>query len=394
MPTRPTIAVAIALTTDPSATPTWTDVTAYVQAFSIKRGRSYELGAVPAGTLALTLDNLDRRFDPTWTGGPYGSNVKLRRRVRIQATWNSVTYDLMHGYITAFQPAYSPTNGDAVMVIQAADGFKTLGMLNLNTSFVAQNVTTRIGAVLDAAGWLAADRDLSTSLYTTQAVTLDNVGVLSHLQRIVDDEAGRLFVSRSGKVTYRRRHESMGPLPTTHVTMGDGGGAEELYPDVAFSFDDQYIANDVRVTRTGGTEQVASDSASQATYLPRTQAVSGTLHASDGDAYELAHALLYWQKDPRLRTATLTIDPDADAATLWPHVLGRDVGDRIGLKRRPPGGGTIDQPSTIEGVALDYRVEGALWAVAWELSPADTTAYWLVDDSTYSVLNTSTLPGY
>jgi hypothetical protein len=390
MPARPTVTAAIAFSSDPGATPVWTDVTAYLQAFSLRRGRSYELGAVPAGTLTLTLDNRDRRFDPTWTGGPYGANVKLRRRCRIQATWSSVTYDLIHAYIAAFRPRIAPHNGDAEMVIDAADGFKTLSMQTVSGSFAAERTDIRIGAVLNAAGWLAADRDLGTGLITTQAVTLNGAGALDHLQRIVDDEAGFLWINRSGQVAFRNRYVRLDPTLVALVTLGDGGGSEQLYPDVEFSFDDQHVANEVRVTRDGGTTQVISDSASQQQYLRRTLVLSGTLHSQDGDAYGLANYLLAVRRQPKLRVGRVEIDADIAPATMWPHVLGRELGDRILLRRRPPGGGTIEQYLHLEGVQIDWTAEGGEWRVAWELSPADTTQYWRLGDSTYSVLGSTT----
>lgn len=103
----PTIAVAIAFTTNPASTPSWTDVTTYVAGFTYNRGRSHELENVQAGTASVMLDNRDRRFDPTYASSPYSPNVRPMRRLRIQAVWSAVTYDLFHGYIEAWPLTYS-----------------------------------------------------------------------------------------------------------------------------------------------------------------------------------------------------------------------------------------------------------------------------------------------
>src|SRR5262245_41231788 len=119
-PDRPVVTAAVSFSTNPSATPSWDDVSAYVEGFSFRRGRNHELDQAQAGTATLTLDNRDRRFDPAATGytaGPYGANVLPMRRCRIQATYSAVTYDLFHGYITAYQPEIAPSNGNAVMVL-------------------------------------------------------------------------------------------------------------------------------------------------------------------------------------------------------------------------------------------------------------------------------------
>lgn len=69
---QPTLTVQIALASTPLATsPTWTDVSDYVRAGSVRIGRSNELADFQAGVLSVDLDNRDRRFDPTYTSGPY-----------------------------------------------------------------------------------------------------------------------------------------------------------------------------------------------------------------------------------------------------------------------------------------------------------------------------------
>jgi hypothetical protein len=158
---------------------------------------------------------------------------------------------------------------------------------------------------------------------------------------------------------------------------------------VAFSFDDELVVNDVRVTRTGGTEQVATDATSQAQHSVRTLPLTG-LQAQDGDALSLALYTVATRDQPRLRAGALQVSAHADPDTMWPHLLGREFGDRIGLKRRPPGGGTIDQPSHLEGVAIDWTARGGDWRVVWDVSPADVTQYWQVGSATYAVLGSTT----
>src|SRR5687768_2698192 len=45
-------------------TPTWTEASDLVRAFTISRGRENELADVDAGTASVVLDNRDRDFDP------------------------------------------------------------------------------------------------------------------------------------------------------------------------------------------------------------------------------------------------------------------------------------------------------------------------------------------
>jgi hypothetical protein len=72
----------IAFSTDPqSPTPNYVDVTQWVRdsAVEIEYGRQHELGEIEPGRMTFELDNLDGRFDPTNTAGPYYPIYQYRR---------------------------------------------------------------------------------------------------------------------------------------------------------------------------------------------------------------------------------------------------------------------------------------------------------------------------
>jgi hypothetical protein len=388
---QPSIVVQIAFTTAPGATPSWTAVTAYTLGFTIQRGRAHELDQFQAGTATVRLQNHDRRFEPLYASGAYYPNVVPLRRIRIQATWNAVTYDLFHGYIERWQPSY-PGVLDSECEVTAVDGFSVLAAATINGDYTRQFSGARIGAVLDAISWPAGDRALATGINEVQARTLVNDNALNHLQAVALAENGYLWMNPSGVVTFRNRASRVQLPITTHVTLGDGGGSEELYTDAVWDYDTAHLYNEVRVTPRGGTEQTASDSTSQTAYYRRTLVLSDTEHAEDGDASTLAQLLMTTYKDPQYRAKTITLDATSDPTTLWPHLLGRDIGDRISVAKRPPGGGTaLTQVSWIEGVSFTWTADGGVWEqIAWTVTPADTQTYWHLDDATYGVLDSTT----
>jgi hypothetical protein len=387
----PALQCAVAWATDPGATPVWTDVTAYLQSFRFRRGRQYETDSIAPGQATVVLDNRDRRFDPTWTGGPYGANVKLKRRLRLQAVWQSVTYDLFHGIIAAYRPEIAPHNGDATMVLEAVDLISVLSAAVVSGTFAQQRTDLRIGAILDAIGWPAGERTLATGLIETRAVTLTGTSAWEHLRAVVADEGGTLFVGRDGKVVFQDRYARLRPNVTSQLTLGDGGGSEQLYVDVAFSFDDGRVINRAVVTREGGVAQQVDDSASQTTYFLHGVSLSGGRQVTDADAYALASYLVGRYAQPQLRAGEVQLSAEASPAVMWPHLLGREIGDRIVLRRRPPGGGgAIDQSSTIEGIRAEWDAAGGAYTWAWEVSPNDATQYWVLGDSTYGVLDSTT----
>ena len=103
----PAAIVEIGFASNPFAsTTTWTDVTDYVALedgpVQIERGRSAAGTTADAGTCTLVLNNDDKRFTPGYTGGPYGANVVVGKRIRITITHNGTEYRRFTGYISSF----------------------------------------------------------------------------------------------------------------------------------------------------------------------------------------------------------------------------------------------------------------------------------------------------
>lgn len=396
----PTITCEIAWGSAPNAaSPSWTNVTSRLRSFRLQRGRNHELDDVQAGSLTLVFANKDRRFDPAETGytaGPYGSNVKVRTKVRITTTFNSVTRNLMYSYITAFQPRLEPDNSDAEMVIRCIDGMSVLSRAKVSGDYPQEKTHLRIGRVLDAIGWPAADRTLDSGneVIETQATTVSGASALSHIQQIVKDERGLFFIDRHGFARFRNRRYRLSPLTANYVTLGDAGGSEQYYGDLQYSLDDSQILNDMTVTAAGGIPQNVSDATSQADFWPNADSRSG-LHALDADAYGEAFFMVEKYKRPRLRSEQLVIKGELNPNTMWEKIVAADLGEKLRVLRRPPGGGAaIDQTMFLEGFSIDWKAEAARWDVVWNVSPGDSTQYWVLGDATYGVLGSTTRVSY
>jgi hypothetical protein len=247
---------------------------------------------------------------------------------------------------------------------------------------------------LTSIGWPAGDRALSLGQTSIDAFTATNKPLLQHFQDIVEAENGLLYMRGDGVVVFQNRHYRLttSASTTSQGTFGDGGGSELPYQSVSPSYDDAQIWNDVRVTAATGTEQAASDSTSQSAYFTRTLVKSGLLigdasgvggNTPDNEAAGLAGWLLATYKDPVLRFDRIDLD-GAVSDSLWPHMLGRDISDRITVKRRPPPSGstTISQECWIEAVEhriTDITASFLRWQTAWQLSPANAAGWWILD---------------
>lgn len=149
-PPFPTVEIAFA--TKPSGTPAWTDVSAFVRGIpTIKRGRQFELDRIEAGTCTITLDNSDRRFDPTYTFSPYYPNVLPMRMVRVGIPGGSA--HLFTGFIERWPVVWTAGSTYGEVQITAIDALATLAQAALTGSFDQELSGSRISRVLTSASW-------------------------------------------------------------------------------------------------------------------------------------------------------------------------------------------------------------------------------------------------
>jgi hypothetical protein len=369
----------------------------------------------------VLLDNRDRRFDPTYTAGPYYGNLLPTRRIRGGVTFNGISYAQFAGYIEDWQIAY-PGPLDSDVEVTWSDGFAVLAMADLNITFPQEPVSSRVNNVLDAIGWgtgqtwilddpafsllgtttvlgPAGDRSVGASDSDVQGVTLVNVAALQHLQDVMLVENGLLFMGADGAVTLQGRHRRLlPPYNQSQAIFGDDIASGELpYVNVEPAYNAQQLWNEVRLQRVGGTVQVAADPTSRGRHFLRTypNGQGNLLTTSDAEVADQANWIIGHQSTAKLRFRSITLDGEASPSLLWPQIFGRELGDRITVRRRPPGGGTLmEQESFIEAIDLSFDARGGEWQARWSLSAADNFAYWILDDATSSVLGTSTRLGY
>lgn len=115
----------------PAASRVWTDVSTYVELaenITITWGRQDERSTADANHLTLTLDNSDGRFTFGKTTGPYGSNVKLGRPIRVTATpVDGAISTRFLGFIDELPTEWDGTDAYAKAPISATSRLSRLG---------------------------------------------------------------------------------------------------------------------------------------------------------------------------------------------------------------------------------------------------------------------------
>jgi hypothetical protein len=374
----------------------WVDISPWVRNWSMRRGssRSNDIGLrYDAGTVTVELNNGDRRFDPTNLTGPYAvagfSTVQPMVRIRITATWANQAYQLYTGFADSWVPDYTTPNWSTT-TLTATDAFKVLNAVDRTELgapiYPHQDSGSRAYYILASAGWSLEETNVYADGQSTLQATTMGGNVLSELQLVQDSEMGELYVNKRGFVVFRNRHKAFMEYrsATSQATFGDGGLAtngEIPYQSAPVDFDDSAMANYVSITNVGGTEQIAQDATSHARYLRKTYSRSDLILETDADAKNYAQSILYQSKDPELRFSSVTcgVPRAGDGATVWPALLDRELGDRVTVIRRPPGGATPNQRDVfVRGI--EYSSDGSDWKTTFQLQSADKQAFWTIGD--------------
>lgn len=363
-------------------------------------------GIAPAGTtqgpMLITMAGTPPASSIIWIDDavyahlPYkrATQVTAMRAVRVRALWDSTYHDLFRGFadewqVEWFEPDYSECT------LTATDGFKVLAGIDRAAVAAAgggEDSGARVDRILDSADWSAVDRSVATGDSTVQATDLSG-DALSELQTVTASELGELYMDGGGLAVFRNRLAflSESRSTTSQGTFGDGGG-EMPYVGLEIASDDATFYNEVRVTRAGGSEQTATDATSQALYYRKTyKPGTDPILESDTEALNYAQWLLFIAADPELRFTQLTINPRIDAASLFPHALGREIGDRITVVRRPPGGGdAISKDQFIRGVEHAFTPDS--WVTSWPLQDATRYgSFFVLDHAELGVLDSNAL---
>lgn len=373
----------------------WTDITAYANSFSVRRGASRAEGPIlrfEASSLTLSLDNADRRFDPTNTAGPYVaagiSQVTPMRQVRIIADYAGISYPVFTGYADSWDISYDEP-AMSTCVLTATDATKVLSDFDrvaLGTAVGEGELSgARVHRILDSVSWPIGQRDIDSGDSALQATTMDRTG-WEELIKVQDSEIGQVFIDARGYVVFRERSANMTDPRSTTVQAAFGDAVGELpFVDHTIQYDDSGLVNVVRIANTGGTQQTAQDTLSQQQYLTHVHERTDLLLQTDTEAADYAAFILHQSKEPELRFTQLSVaGHDHDA--LFTHMLGREFGDLITLTRRPPGGGPVTtRRCFIVGVMHDVAGPGE-WKTTWALQSATKWEFMTLNDSRLGVL--------
>jgi hypothetical protein len=183
----------------------------------IDRGFSDPLARMTrVGRLSAILNNVDQDYSP-----PLAANVRPRRKVKFEMTYDGTTTTLFAGYLTSIKPTADQYSADRVTMIECVDDMKVLdtseGAIALVTDVYADEVIDDvINAVYDSPP--TTDFQAGINLFPTSSdrwswereAANGPVQDIRASDKVLDActaDWGKFFFAGDGKPTFINRHQ-------------------------------------------------------------------------------------------------------------------------------------------------------------------------------------------
>lgn len=216
---------------------------------SVQYGRDdgRTLSPCSPGQMQVELNNQSRDYSPDNTSGPLFGSLGPGRAVRLRSTHNATTYDVFRGVIDSYDLTVDPPMRRVQLGM--VDAISQLAAVQVSTPLYRGLRTDQaISAVLDAAGWPAAARDLDAGSSVVRWWWAEDATAWDAIQDLVDSEGpGALAtVDGSGNFVFRSRHHRLlrSASTTSQVTFRSSG-AEPRHSAISYDAGWSAVVNSV-----------------------------------------------------------------------------------------------------------------------------------------------------
>ncbi len=333
------------------------DVSNQVDKLSTKRGRDAQADQFQTGQLSLRIVDQNGDFNPQNTASPYYGYLDPMRKIQITATWQSVTYPIFSGFITGYSTTTPKFTGDIVYTtITAVDAFRLAQNAQISTvtgATAGQLSGARIGKILDAISWPASMRDIDAGQTTMQVDPGTPRTALEAMQTVELSEYGSLYVDASGNFVFQDRAFTTTSVNQTPVVFKDDGTAIGYF-NAVWVLNDVLVYNSAQITRTGGTTQTASNTASINKYFLHSYNQQNLLMQTDAVALDYAGAYVASRAETTTRCDAIVLDlytDNYDAGIT--AAVSLDYFDPVSITTTQPGSSTLSKTFQVFGVAHD-----------------------------------------
>ena len=360
------------------------DISSFVDAIGIARGKNRELDRYSAGQVSIQLNNRQRTFDPLYTSGQFYGQIIPRRQLRISV--DGVRQ--FTGVIDDWNFDYDP-GGDSIAEIVATDDFTLLARQILTDGTATPQLSgARVSAVLNmpSVNWPLDRRDIGVGESTLGADVFGaTTNALEYLQTVTTSEQGQLFIDKDGDLTFLDRLQAT-PTSTGLVTFADDGTGIP-YTRVNVNYGTELLVNTAEISSAAGTA-VAQNNSSRGSYGVIEQTFD-TLVSTFDQLRNLADFIVRRFADPEYRFDSIEMNLDTLTTGHRATVLGLELGDVVKIIFTPNDlGDPIEQFGQI--IKLDHNIQQDRHDVTIGLASLDFT-FLVLDDAQFGTLDSNSL---
>lgn len=358
------------------------EVTEYLQAIDLERGKTRILDRFDAGLVNVQFDNSTRVFDPRYQDSPFFGAIIPRLNIRVE-TNNEVVFT---GVILDWNIEYDPS-GQSIATAVCSDKFTLLTQTILAEEFNdIQFSGQRINEILSRpeVDWIPEEKDIDTGLTILQEDLIgSNTTALAYFQTIENTEQGALFMAKDGRLTFRQRNTA----PLLKASFSDDGSAIS-YTGIAVVFGSELLFNRIQVTPLGLDTAVVDDVLSQAFYGLSVLAVE-TLHEYDSDAEELALSLATQFSQPEYRFESIEVDMNFLTTEQQQDLLEIELNDLVTVSFTPS---KIPPPIELGAkvIGINHTIDRVQHFMTLNLASLAGSPF-VLDSPSLGVLDTDTL---
>jgi hypothetical protein len=210
---------------------------------------------------------------------------------------------------------------------------------------------------------------------------------LSHMRDVERTEGGKLFADRtSAQLVFQARTVRYNPASTVTLAYSD-----LETPGVEFSDDDQKLINLITASRPGGATQRIQDADSISLYGVYEEQLD-VLKTTDSTVIDAATWAIIRYADPQPELRQLPVEASTLGVTTYRALLDVDISSVMTVTTMPSQAMAATVTVTAEGYT--ERILQGRHFLDFHTSRSDTDSVWVLDDSTYSVLGSTTRLAY
>jgi hypothetical protein len=368
------------------------DVSNQVNNIQIDRGRNAQADQFQTGQLSLRIVDQNGDFNPQNAAGPYYELLDPMRKVQITATYAGTTYPLFSGFITSYTTT-TPLNADEVAytTIAAVDAQRLAQNAQISTvaGATAGDLSgTRINQILDTIDWPESMRDVDAGLTTLQADPGTARTSLQAMQTVEISEYGAFYVDATGSFVFQDRSVTTASIAATPTVFNDNG-TDIGYANAVWRLDDTLVYNSASITRTGGTAQTATNTASIAKYFIHSYNQQNLLMQTDQVALDYAQAYIASRAETSIRCDAIELDLYTDNYSNGiVAALDLDYFDPVTITTNQPGASTLTK--TLQVFGVKHSITPNSWRTTFTTLEPVIDGF-ILDSTLYGVLDTNVL---